>query len=192
MDYFDESCKKLGYKKFTKEKIYYDDSFFQQILKSPEKPRKSKYFVIEKPSNVYRNYNHERLDELLKFIPNIDRTPLLLNDISRIDSKIAQNIKNGLIKYDDKIDLHGYQINEAFDLFMSFIKHNFILNRRFLLVVTGFGHPNNADTIKNNLIRWVLGRRDLNNILSYFGFAHIRNGGEGAFCIYLSKCKIDE
>ena len=159
---------------------------------------------------VFVRTTDDRLDEFLKSKAKVHSpvkfsSPLQNNNADFSYPPAEKNIKNKLPiknlkkvrksksenninqKYDAILDLHGLKIPEAFEAFISFIRKNFVLNKRSLLVITGLGNPENFHSIKNSLIRWIEGRNDLQKMISCFEHPPVRDGGAGAFLIHLRK-----
>lgn len=178
MDEFDELCKKAGYKKYSnqsknkKELIPSQTPIHQAILI---------YKSNEGNNSINKDLFHGFVSQ--KKITNY----IELNDTKRLDKNTTKYITKEKISFDGTIDLHGLKIPEAFDIFMDFIRKNFLLNKRFLLVITGLGKEDNPNTIRNNLITWLTDNHELQKVILYFGYAQNKNGGEGAFCIHLSR-----
>ena len=160
--------KKAGYKKIIHKKVYVDSYFGIEAKKLPTRVKKShrRDFILPE-KNIKQSYDFD--DELLKTTLSSRQKQnyeIILNDKSKLDKKLILSFEKNTIIYDDKIDLHGLKIQEAFEIFIKFIKHNFLLNRRLLLIITGFGSSSNSDdTINSNLIKWINGNNDLKKIV---------------------------
>ena len=102
--------------------------------------------------------------------------------------------KNHKIK---KIDLHGFTLEEANRNISNFIKDSFNNETQKLIVITGKGnHSNNKDDpyksidysiLKHSVPDFIKSNSDLMKLISNIEDADIKDGGAGAFYIYLKK-----
>tara|TARA_Y100000768_G_C23896853_1_gene643058 strand:- start:268 stop:813 length:546 start_codon:yes stop_codon:yes gene_type:complete len=117
-------------------------------------------------------------------------------------SEINKDLKKGRIKIDKRIDLHGFSLLDAKDMFNHTVHNCYKKNMRCILVITGKGvHKNVLDAnqenqspklyygkIKNEIISWINDQSLQKYILTYQN-AGIEHGGDGAIFIYLRKKK---
>lgn len=117
---------------------------------------------------------------------NILEADIYLGDVSRIDKSTLNHInKNFLV--DARLDLHGNTLEMAFNRFVKFINHNYLIGNRRLLIITGRGNPEkNTGVIRQNFDRWIV-NEDVNSKILYVNYASIKDGGDGAFYILLRK-----
>ena len=110
------------------------------------------------------------------------------------------NIQNKtIIKKTRSLDLHGKTLHEANIIIENFIKKSYDDKVYKLIVVTGKGlHSNNEKDpyvskelgiLKYSIPEFVRGREDLMKIISNMSEASIKDGGTGAFYIFLKKNK---
>ena len=135
------------------------------------------------------------------------------NKISEKDKKIwdeflsknqklpdKDNIQNKtIIKKTRSLDLHGKTLHEANIIIENFIKKSYEDKVHKLIVVTGKGlHSNNEKDpyvskelgiLKYSIPEFVRGREDLMKLISNMSEASIKDGGTGAFYIFLKKNK---
>ena len=133
------------------------------------------------------------------------------NDISEKDKKdweifLSNNEKlpnKDLLKSNHKIfktkslDLHGYSLEEANKTIEEFIYQSFTENINKLIVVTGKGlHSQNEkdpyvskdlSILKYSVPEFIKNNKSLMNIINEIKDADIKDGGSGAFYIYLKK-----
>tara|TARA_Y100001970_G_C13933362_1_gene699446 strand:+ start:184 stop:717 length:534 start_codon:yes stop_codon:yes gene_type:complete len=114
--------------------------------------------------------------------------------------EINKDLKKGRVKIDRRIDLHGYSLNSAYEIFKKEIVKTYNNNKRCLLIVTGKGLYKNKikdqneeprlfyGKIKNSIKSWVNEDGIKNYVLTYQD-AGIEHGGDGAIFIYLRKKK---
>ena len=135
------------------------------------------------------------------------------NNISDKDKKVWQNFLQSNEKLYNKdnssreikkikinrIDLHGYSLDEANNTIKRFIIKNYEKGINKLIVVTGKGlHSNNEKDpyvskdlgiLKYSVPEFIKNNIDLMNKINDIKEADIIDGGSGAFYIYLKKNK---
>ncbi len=104
-----------------------------------------------------------------------------------------------IIKETRSLDLHGKTLHEANIIIEKFIKKSYEDKVHKLIVVTGKGlHSNNEKDpyvskelgiLKYSIPEFVRGREDLMKLISNMSEASIKDGGTGAFYIFLKKNK---
>ena len=97
------------------------------------------------------------------------------------------------------IDLHGYTLEQANDRIKNFIERSYYDGVNKLVVVTGKGlHSQNEidpfvskelSILKYSVPNFIKNNKDLMKKINEFREADIRDGGSGAFYIYLKKLK---
>ena len=96
-----------------------------------------------------------------------------------------------------KIDLHGLTLEEANRNINNFIKNSFNKKIQKLIVITGKGnHSNNKEDpyksidysiLKHSVPDFIKSNNDLMKLINNIEDADIKDGGAGAFYIYLKK-----
>ena len=138
----------------------------------------------------------------------------MTNNISEKDKRDWENflskdeeLPNKDIKLDKKttfitksIDLHGYSLEEANKYIENFIIKSFHEKINKLIVVTGKGiHSQNEkdpyvskdlSILKFSVPEFISNNKKLMNIIHEIQDAKIKDGGQGAFYIYLKKNNI--
>jgi DNA-nicking Smr family endonuclease len=109
------------------------------------------------------------------------------------DKKIKINKRPGT----RSIDLHGYTLDEANTIIEKFIFESFDEGIDKLIVITGKGiHSNNENNpfvskdlgiLKNSIPNYIQNNKDLMKKIIEIKEADIKDGGSGAFYIYLKK-----
>lgn len=82
----------------------------------------------------------------------------------------------------NRLDLHGMSAAAAHNLLVSFIKTQFHLQNRKLLVITGKG----SGMLREALPQW-LSTAELANMVSACEIAKAKDGGDGAYYVTLRK-----
>ena len=112
---------------------------------------------------------------------------LSISDTSRIDKTIQKKIKNNTKKPDSTLDLHGFSLQSAHDLFINFITKNYLSHHRTLLVITGKGDPEKqTGTIRREFPNWI-NSADIKGMILYVEYAPYKTKNDGAFYVYLRK-----
>ena len=168
-----------------------DKNLWNDLIVSVKPLRQQNYFFQE--YNI-KNKNYKIQTELFLNVDNIFikerivnfKTDLKLNSCDRINTHTYKKINKNFI-CDAKIDLHGHSLENAFFIFQNFIKANFIIGNRYLLVITGVGKEDkNTGVIRKNFTNWIKAP-DIQEKILYSGNAPISNGGKGAFYLILRK-----
>ena len=114
----------------------------------------------------------------------------------KLPNKDIKNYQKKIIK-SDKIDLHGYSLEEANKAVEKFILSSFKKKVSKLTVITGKGlhSQNNKDPyvskdfgiLKYSVPEYILKNTSLMKVINKLEDAKIEDGGTGAFYIYLKK-----
>ena len=96
-----------------------------------------------------------------------------------------------------KLDLHGLSLNEANKIVKKFVIQSFEERYRKLLIITGKGlrskiHKNpylseQMNVLKHSVPEFIKNDEDLLEKISSISTADLKDGGEGAFYIFLKK-----
>ena len=119
----------------------------------------------------------------------IRRKEKLINKDLILNKSINKKIKS--------IDLHGLTLDVANKKIKEFILENYIQGTNKLIIVTGKGlHSQNTNNpyiskkfgiLKNSVPEYINNNLDLMKLISSIEEADIKDGGSGAFYIYLKK-----
>ena len=106
-------------------------------------------------------------------------------------------VTNNKVKKTKSLDLHGYSLDDANRIIEDFIKKSYKEKISKLIVVTGKGlHSDNEKNpyvskdlgiLKHSIPEFVKNNSELMKIISDIKEASIKDGGSGAFYIYLKK-----
>ncbi len=118
------------------------------------------------------------------------------------NKKVADkdNKNNNQINYNTRsIDLHGYTLDEANKTIEKFINKSYFSNIKKLIIVTGKGlHSQNEkdpyvsknlSILKYSVPEFIKNNENLMKKIIEFKEADIKDGGSGAFYVYLRKFK---
>ena len=108
------------------------------------------------------------------------------------------NIQNKtIIKKTRSLDLHGENLDQANSIIENFIKKSYEDRIQKLIIVTGKGLHSNNDKdpyvsknfgiLKYSIPEFVRNNEDLMKIISNISEASVKDGGTGAFYIFLKK-----
>ena len=146
-----------------------------------------------KKTNIPKTYPEKSGNSFFK---NIKPKNFIRPSPRKIDIDIEKNqlrrIKNGKVRIEGKIDLHGLSLRESEKKLKLFVGDSFRLQKRFILVITGKGRnskPNihgEIKTIKGEITRWLSDRFYLDKI-QYISKALDKHGGAGAYYFFLKK-----
>ena len=95
--------------------------------------------------------------------------------------------RNGKLKPENVIDLHGYRLQHAKVTLQKYISNAYEKNIRNILIITGKGY-NNAGILKKEVPLW-LNEQKIFNLLVNFEIAPKEFGGEGALLVKIKKNK---
>ena len=165
------SLQKLGNKKKNliseEDKILWE--LFTKNLSKSIKSNDKKTFL---KNEIYEDNSKETLE--LKFGQGI-----------ALSKKKIKDFNKGNIFIENKLDLHGFNLDEARNLLENFINQSIKNKNRVILVITGKGKEGEG-TIKNNILSW-LNSKDLRNKILAVNYAWRKHGGTGAIYILLRK-----
>jgi DNA-nicking Smr family endonuclease len=116
----------------------------------------------------------------------------------RLDGKTFHKLRKGKLKPERRIDLHGLRVEEAHGRLSRFLMESHQRGCRTVLVITGKGNtaarddnpamPTRRGIIRQSLPHW-LELPPLNRIVLHATAAHHRDGGSGAYYVYLKRAR---
>ncbi len=109
------------------------------------------------------------------------------NKYSGIDLSTAKKILKGKIVIEEKLDLHGFNQKEAFQILKSFIEKSSYKGFRNVQVITGKGKHGDG-ILKRNVPIW-LKTKPLSDLIIAISDSVISDGGEGALYVRLKNRK---
>ena len=121
-------------------------------------------------------------------------TKRLVNIYDKDANFTKQNTTKNKIQ---RLDLHGLSLNQANNVVKKFIIESFKNGYRKLLIITGKGlrskvHKNpylseQMNVLKHSVPEFIKNDEDLFEKISRMSTANLKDGGEGAFYIFLKK-----
>lgn len=105
-----------------------------------------------------------------------------------LSPEIIKNLKKGLFSYQDYVDLHGCNREEARAKVSHFVSRSFANRYRCVLIVSGRGlnSREREPVLKQELVRW-LTHAPLRRMVLAFASARSYDGGAGAFYVLLRR-----
>lgn len=105
-----------------------------------------------------------------------------------LSPEILKKLRNGDFSYQDSLDLHGLNRQQALELVTQFIYEGFSRKFRCVLIVCGRGlnSENKEPVLKQHLVGW-LTRSPLKRVILAFASARSWDGGAGAFYVLLRR-----
>ncbi|MBX7542099.1 Smr/MutS family protein [Qipengyuania sphaerica] len=110
-----------------------------------------------------------------------------------LDSRWDRQLKSGAVQPDFTLDLHGHNLDAAYDRLMSGVTQARAMGARTILLITGKPRPvDPADrgtrrgAIRAKVLDW-LAASSHHSAIAAVRRAHIRHGGEGALYIVLRR-----
>ena len=99
-----------------------------------------------------------------------------------IQKKLQRKIRQGQLSIEDRLDLHGYNQNQAIAALGRFLDQALAAGFRMLIIIHGKGSRSDSDAVLKPLVRhWLAGR---SSVLGWCP-AQPQHGGEGACYVYL-------
>jgi DNA-nicking Smr family endonuclease len=119
----------------------------------------------------------------------IDPEPVMMPATARaahfdpgLQNKLQRRIRQGQIRPQDSLDLHGYRQSEAIDALKSFLDHALRAGYRMVIIVHGQGYRSPTGAVLKPLVqRWLADRPE---VLAWCP-AQPQDGAAGASYVYL-------
>jgi DNA-nicking Smr family endonuclease len=107
-----------------------------------------------------------------------------------LSPEILKKLRCGELSYQEYIDLHGYNRQQAHDVVTRFIHRSFTRGHRCVLIVSGRGlnSREKQPILKQSLVTW-LTRAPLKRLVLAFASARPYDGGAGALYVILRRNK---
>ena len=118
--------------------------------------------------------------------------------MGQIQDKDETNYYSEPIKKINKLDLHGFSLEEANKKVLKFINDSYDRGYKKLLVITGKGLRSNFDknpyfsrdlNILKNSVPDFIKNHEISKKITKIAKATIKDGGEGAIYIFLKKTR---
>ena len=175
-----------------------DEDLWQEVAKTVRKVKQIASVEKAKPS-LRRHTEIKICNEEKPSDPEINKgnkKVLTAGDVSSLDGSLAERFRKGKTKVGARIDLHGFTVDEAFLKVRDFILSSYNAGARSVIIVTGKGRlaideagfVHKTGKLRKELANW-LNHSDIRPYVLSFTEAMAKDGGEGAFYVYLKKRK---
>jgi len=158
------------------------DDFIKSITRDKvvEKCKKVKRFTKSLKSPISRPPTRDIIIPIKSLIRDI-----FIDDRRSIEHSILRVLRHGSHLIDIKIDLHGYTIDQAYEIFYKTIFHAIENRLRLILIITGKGNRYGR-SIRADLMKWI-NIPEISSHILYISEAHNKHGGDGAFYCLLRR-----
>jgi DNA-nicking Smr family endonuclease len=160
-------------------------------IANPVPPRESPWPDEQGPgedcwvANYLRNLVQGRVEFKLSYSEEY-----MHGHIHGLDRKILEKLKAGQFSVESHLDLHGYNALQARDAAYDYLRVQYQLGRRCVLLIPGRGRnsPGGQALIREELPLWMT-RDPLRRVILAFCTALPQHGGAGAVYVLLRKRK---
>ena len=177
-----------------------EDSLFQKAMAdvNPLSAGSSKKVPLQPPGRQYPRFlaieEIEAYTVLVDLVAGEGPFELSSSDeyidgaVLGISPEVLKKLREGYFSYQDYLDLHGLNRQQAREEVRDFIMECFAARRRCVLIIAGRGlnSKDKEPVLKNNLITWFT-RAPLKRVVLAFASARSYDGGWGAFYVLLRK-----
>jgi DNA-nicking Smr family endonuclease len=178
-DNIDENCYLAGDNSMNDD----DESEFARLLPGVKRLRNDKVNVYPQraPEKSSPRVSSQEIDRHTDFpTESLPARDTRFN--SGLQKKLQRKIKQGAIRPESSIDLHGYRQTEAVEALELFIAEALQRRLRMVLVIHGQGYRSQSDAILKPLVqRWLATQ---SQVLAWCP-AQARDGAAGASYVYL-------
>ena len=108
---------------------------------------------------------------------------------AQLNRRDMERLRKGQMEIEASLDLHGMRQEQAHHALKQFILTAITRQMRCVLVVTGKGSLSNPSVLRQNLPIW-LQEKDMSPHVLKTTQAQPKDGGSGAFYIYLKKQRV--
>ena len=161
----------------------------QDALRAPKPPAKTPASPIAAFEVSARARSFQPAHDILPDIrERVAKAPV------QMDKKAHGKLKQGKLKPEAKLDLHGMTLDQAHPRLTAFILKAYQSQKRLVLVVTGKGKmrddggpiPVRLGVLRHQVPQW-LTTPPLAQVVLQMTEAHLRHGGGGAYYVYLRR-----
>ncbi|TRW98817.1 DNA mismatch repair protein MutS [Paracoccus sp. M683] len=110
----------------------------------------------------------------------------------RMDHKTHRRMRQGKLRPEARLDLHGMTLATAHPELIAFVLSAHAAGKRLVLIITGKGRgdhgplPTRPGALRHQVPIW-LHHQPLAGLVQQVTAAHLRHGGEGAYYVYLRR-----
>ena len=176
-----------------------DDIDAWRQMTSDVKPLKGKkYIEIDAAADAPPSKKQESLDEPdvnERFVQSRPQSAQRGVKGREIDRNTLKRLRRGDLPLEGKLDLHGFNQEQAHSALLDFIRDASAAGKRCVLVVTGKGNTGRKSehwldrqpgVLKKNVPDWLNGS-ELRSLVLHHVPAQPKDGGDGALYVYLRR-----
>ncbi len=182
------------------EKLPDEDTLFRKAMADVTPLPQSRHERVAPPpptSKTPRFWAQEELDaytSLVDLVAGEGTFELTYSDeyvdgaVVGLSPKVLKKLRNGDLSYQDYVDLHGHNLDQAYDVVVNFLQQSFTRGHRCVLLIPGRGLNSHErkPVLKKNLVNW-LTHAPLKRIVLAFASARSYDGGVGALYVLMRK-----
>lgn len=169
-----------------------DDELWKSAVRDVKKLKtKSRKEIVPSPS--FTNKPDQRKDISiydLHITRKQELSYLTPGDMSGLDKRLAQSIKQGKYMIDYTLDLHGRNRHQAYISLQQCLLNAYQQGKRCILVITGKGEKQGSfrydGVIRDLLPEWI-NLESLRPVVIAYCYAAPHHGGVGAMYIYIKR-----
>lgn len=167
-----------------------DRSLFREAMDKIKKIKQERVILKRKPIQVMKRKRIEYPATATFTISDYQTEATVTSDDNLfyarpgLSEKQIRELRQGKIKIQARLDLHGFNTETARDELITFIDDKYKKDLRYLCIIHGKGHSDQP-VLKNKLNNWL---RQIDKILA-FATARSKHGGAGAVYVLLKSNK---
>lgn len=152
----------------------------------PSPAKRIPRFLAEEEREVYMHLMHLVSGEVEFELSYSDE--YVDGAIVGLSPKVLKKLRKGEFSYQDYVDLHGCNRDQAREIVIQFVRESFAQKCRCILIVSGRGlnSKDKQPVLKKELVTW-LTRAPLKRFILAFASARTYDGGAGAFYVLLRR-----
>ena len=141
--------------------------------------------ISKRPST--KTNNRLRKSIIDKQITPSTEMDLVVGKPISLDRRTAIRLRRGKIKIENRLDLHGYNQQQAQEALRNFVENSRELGQRCVLVITGKGSiSDSTGVLRRGLPNWI-NQTDLRHHVLAIEQAQSQDGGLGAYYLLLRR-----
>ncbi|MBE03651.1 MAG: hypothetical protein CMD67_00765 [Gammaproteobacteria bacterium] len=141
--------------------------------------------ISKRPST--KTNNRLRKSIIDKQITPSTEMDLVVGKSISLDRRTAIRLRRGKLKIENRLDLHGYNQQQAQDALRNFVENSRELGQRCVLVITGKGSiGDSTGVLRRGLPNWI-NQPDLRHHVLAIEQAQSQDGGLGAYYLLLRR-----
>lgn len=168
---------------------------YMEGVKRFEGPEPKKSATPQRPEKSRARREEE---EMKLFLSSLDGMDVTFRDeipavepLRTVTTNRLRQVKNGTLRIDLELDLHGLTRDEALTSLARFVAGAYNRGQKAILVITGKGnHSTDEPVLQGAVASWL--RESGKKMVAEFSPAPRKLGGSGAFVVFLKEKKEEE